>query len=52
MKYCIVGNRGVGKTQLLERIKIYYPEMISLVLDLEIELFLKEPIKSYFEKNG
>ncbi len=52
MKYCIVGNRGVGKTQLLERIKIYYPEMISLDLDLEIELFLKEPIKSYFEKNG
>lgn len=52
MKYCIIGHRGVGKSQLLQRMSVYYPNIKRVDLDLEIESVIHEPIKTYFEREG
>lgn len=52
MKRVFIGHRGVGKTSLLNRHKIYFPEIPHFDLDEEIQKNVSMEIKTYFEKHG
>ena len=55
MKWILIGHRGVGKTQLLRRLEIYFegnPELAFIDLDHHIELKFKKPIFELFPEVG
>ncbi len=52
MKKVIVGHRGVGKTNLLSRHAIYFPDVIHFDLDLEIEKSVGQSIQDIFTTQG
>ena len=58
MKWLLVGHRGVGKTNLLQRLKIYFanqlkfPNCVFLDLDHEISIYSKKSIDSIFSELG
>jgi shikimate 5-dehydrogenase/shikimate kinase len=54
MKWALIGHRGVGKTQLLSRLKIYLGDSnISFIdLDQEIEVESQTPIAELFPRIG
>ena len=48
MKRVLIGHRGVGKSDLLQRHKLYYPEILAFDLDSEIEKFTGKKIADIF----
>lgn len=55
MKWILIGHRGVGKTQLLERLEVYFKgnsELVFIDLDEQIELKYKKPIFELFPQIG
>lgn len=52
MKRVFIGQRGVGKTQLLKRHQTYFPGIAHFDLDSEIENHIGQSISFYFESYG
>ncbi|MBL7543102.1 MAG: hypothetical protein JNL11_04760 [Bdellovibrionaceae bacterium] len=51
-KIVLIGHRGVGKTQLLERLRLYFPQFQYFDLDTKIAEKLSKPIYKIFETFG
>lgn len=51
-KIALIGHRGVGKTQLLDRMRIYFPQFQYFDLDTEITRKLSNPVYKIFETFG
>lgn len=51
-KVALIGHRGVGKTQLLERLRVYFPQFQYFDLDAVIAKNTSKPIKKIFEQFG
>ncbi len=52
MKKVFVGHRGVGKTELLQRHKRYFPHVVHFDLDHEIENALGKSVTEIFTERG
>lgn len=52
MKRVFIGHRGVGKTKLLSRHALYFPEISHLDLDAEIERKTQTDMREYFLTHG
>jgi shikimate kinase/shikimate 5-dehydrogenase len=52
MKKVFIGHRGVGKSALLKRHQMYFPEISHYDLDIEIEKAQSESILNIFAKYG
>ena len=52
VKFALIGHRGVGKTELLERIRIYFPQFQYFDLDAVISKKMANPIYKIFETFG
>jgi shikimate 5-dehydrogenase/shikimate kinase len=52
MRRLFIGHRGVGKSTLLERHREYFPEVLHLDLDEEIQKRTGDAPSDYFEKFG
>lgn len=52
MKKVLVGHRGVGKSDLLNRHAIYFPQISHFDLDKEIEFNTTCSISEYFKKHS
>ncbi len=52
MKRVLIGHRGVGKTALLQRHQVYFPEFLTFDLDSEIEKFENCTIQDIFKDQG
>lgn len=51
-KIALIGHRGVGKTELLERLRLHFPQFEYFDLDTEITRKLSNPIYKIFETFG
>lgn len=52
LRRVLVGHRGVGKSALLQRHGVYFPQIKHFDLDLEIEKYVEMPITEFFTKKG
>ncbi len=52
VKVALIGHRGVGKTELLERLRIYFPQFEYFDLDAVISKKVANPIYKIFETFG
>lgn len=52
MKRVLIGHRGTGKTSLLERHRMYHPEVPHFDLDDEIEKDVGQNLAEYFTREG
>ena len=52
IKIVLIGHRGVGKSELLQRLKIYFPQFQYFDLDSVIAEKLANPVYKIFETFG